>query len=98
MTVWQYNPWQWQSHVESSGSWTTTDKLHSEGPSSSSVRLSRGLLDDLSTIVGCRSSNGLSKGKVRVQTPQSLLDAFTCVASMYTRKKSVILSVVSELQ
>lgn len=57
--------------------------LCSEGPSSSSSRLSRGLLDGLFIMVGCRNSSGLSNGTVRVHTPQSLLDGLAWVALIH---------------
>lgn len=72
------------SHVEFPGSLIPIDEQPSEGPSSSSDRLSRGLFGGLLTMVGCRSSSGLSKGKVGVQTPQSLPGTLAWVAVLRT--------------
>lgn len=48
---------------------------------SSSARPSRDLLDGFFSTFGCRSSRGLSNGRVSVQTPQSRPIILTCVSA-----------------
>ena len=59
--------------------------------------LSRGLFDGLRTVVGCSNRSGLFRGKVTVDTPQSLVGTVTWVASVHRQKEIVIWSFVSTI-